>query len=53
VKRSRAARALADTLRGGSTPSTTELEDLRLTEVELDGIERVVLIGCGSASTLA
>jgi glucosamine--fructose-6-phosphate aminotransferase (isomerizing) len=43
-------RALADTLMGRiHADGTTELEDLRLTEVELDGIERVVLIGCGSA----
>jgi glucosamine--fructose-6-phosphate aminotransferase (isomerizing) len=43
-------RALADTLMGRiHADGTTELEDLRLTEAELDGIERVVLIGCGSA----
>jgi len=43
-------RALADTLMGRiHADGTTELEDLRLTKAELDGIERVVLIGCGSA----
>jgi glucosamine--fructose-6-phosphate aminotransferase (isomerizing) len=43
-------RALADTLMGRlDVDGTTELEELSLTESELGEIERVVLIGCGSA----
>ena len=43
-------RALTDTLMGRlRRDGTTELEELRLTGPELDDIERVVLMGCGSA----
>jgi glucosamine--fructose-6-phosphate aminotransferase (isomerizing) len=43
-------RALADTLLGRvDVDGTTELEELRITDAELDEIERVVLVGCGSA----
>ena len=43
-------RALADTLMGRlHVDGTTELEELRLTGSDLDEIERVVLMGCGSA----
>ena len=43
-------RALSDTLMGRVHPDgTTELEELCLSGAELDGIERVVLVGCGSA----
>jgi glucosamine--fructose-6-phosphate aminotransferase (isomerizing) len=43
-------RALSDTLMGRlHADDTTELEELRLQKAELDSIERVVLIGCGSA----
>ena len=43
-------RALADTLMGRlHADGTTELEELGFTAADLDEIERVVLIGCGSA----
>jgi len=43
-------KALADTLMGRlHGDGTTELEELRLTGSDLDEIERVVLMGCGSA----
>ncbi|HLN04659.1 MAG TPA: glutamine--fructose-6-phosphate transaminase (isomerizing) [Acidimicrobiales bacterium] len=43
-------RALADSLLGRvQADGTTELEELRLAEADLDEVERVVLIGCGSA----
>ena len=43
-------RALADTLMGRlHADGTTELEELRLSGSDLDEIERVVLMGCGSA----
>jgi glucosamine--fructose-6-phosphate aminotransferase (isomerizing) len=43
-------RALADTLLGRlGADGTTELEEMRLTGADLDEIDRVVLMGCGSA----
>jgi glucosamine--fructose-6-phosphate aminotransferase (isomerizing) len=43
-------RALSDSLLGRLHPDgTTELEELDLTGAELDEVDRVVLIGCGSA----
>jgi glucosamine--fructose-6-phosphate aminotransferase (isomerizing) len=43
-------RALRDTLMGRvGADGTTELEELSLTPAELDEIDRVVLVGCGSA----
>jgi glucosamine--fructose-6-phosphate aminotransferase (isomerizing) len=43
-------RALGDTLMGRLHPDgTTELEELALTRAELGEIDRVVLVGCGSA----
>ena len=43
-------RALADTLLGRFVPGGgTEFEELELSEADLTGIERVVLVGCGSS----
>ncbi len=43
-------RALSDSLLGRLHPDgTTELEELAITGAELDEVDRVVLIGCGSA----
>ncbi len=43
-------RALADSLLGRlHADGSTELEELRLAETGLDQVERVVLVGCGSA----
>jgi len=43
-------RALSDSLLGRLHPDgTTELEELEITGAELDEVDRVVLIGCGSA----
>jgi glucosamine--fructose-6-phosphate aminotransferase (isomerizing) len=43
-------KALADTLMGRlHADGTTELEELRLTASDLEEVERVVLMGCGSA----
>jgi glucosamine--fructose-6-phosphate aminotransferase (isomerizing) len=44
-------RALADSFIGRlHTDGTTDLEELALSEAQLDEVDRVVLIGCGSAS---